>query len=139
MKNIAFLLVLFIAFTGCKNDKKSETSQEEVEVQEGKTAKQSDGLVLIIGEFVYYADAAVLQTNSSSIYGVVINEKMHELDRLAQQYKNEPTDYVNVEIRGEIIPKPENEEGWPYRINIKEILNVSKSQIDNEVIKLESE
>ena len=64
---------------------------------------------------------------------------MHELDKLAQQYKTEPTDYVNVEIRGEIIPKPENEEGWPYRIIIKEIIKVSKSQIDNEVIKLESE
>ena len=111
----------------------------QAEVQEGKTAKQSDGLVLLKGEFVYYADAAVLQTNSSSIYGVVINEKMHELDKLAQQYKKEPTDYLSVEIRGEIIPKHENEEGWPYRINIKEILNVSKSQIDNEVIKLESE
>jgi hypothetical protein len=139
MKNIGFLLVLFIAFTACKNDKKSETTQDQAEVQEGKTAKQSDGLVLLKGEFVYYADAAVLQTNSSSIYGVVINEKMHELDKLAQQYKKEPTDYVSVEIRGEIVPKPENEEGWPYRINIKEILNVSKSQIDNEVIKLESE
>ena len=131
--------MLFIAFTACKNDKKSETTQDQAEVQEGKTAKQSDGLVLLKGEFVYYADAAVLQTNSSSIYGVVINEKMHELDKLAQQYKKEPTDYVSVEIRGEIIPKPENEEGWPYRINIKEILNVSKSQVDNEVIKLESE
>ena len=131
--------MLFIAFTACKNDKKSETTQDQAEVQEGKTAKQSDGLVLLKGEFVYYADAAVLQTNSSSIYGVVINEKMHELDKLAQQYKKEPTDYVSVEIRGEIVPKPENEEGWPYRINIKEILNVSKSQIDNEVIKLESE
>ena len=139
MKNIGFLIVLFIAFTACKNDKKSETTQDQAEVQEGKTAKQSDGLVLLKGEFVYYADAAVLQTNSSSIYGVVINEKMHELDKLAQQYKKEPTDYVSVEIRGEIIPKPENEEGWPYRINIKEILNVSKSQVDNEVIKLESE
>ena len=139
MKNIAFLLVILMVFTGCKSDKKSENTSEQVEVQEGKTAKQSDGLVLLKGEFVYYADAAVLQTNSSSIYGVIINEKMHELDNLAQQYKSEPTDYVSVEIRGEIIPKPENEEGWPYRINIKEILKVSKSQIDDEVIKLESE
>ena len=139
MKNIVFLLIWFIAFSGCKNDKKSENTSDQVEAQEGKTAKQSDGLVLIKGEFVYYADAAVLQSNSSSIYGVVINEKMHELDKLAQQYKTEPTDYVNVEIRGEIIPKPENEEGWPYRIIIKEIIKVSKSQIDNEVIKLESE
>jgi hypothetical protein len=139
MKNIVVLFVLFIAFSGCKNDKKSEGDSEKGETQDGRTAKQSDGLVLLKGEFVYFADAAVLQTNSSSIYGVVINEKMHELDKLAQQYKTEPTDYVSVEIRGEIIPKPENEEGWPYRINIKEILKVSKSQMDDEVIKLESE
>lgn len=137
MKNIGFFLVLLIALSSCKSDKKTENISDQVEVQEGKTAKQSDGLVLMKGEFVYFADAAVLQTNSSSIYGVVINEKMHELNKLAEKYKKEPTDYVSVEIRGEIIPKPENEEGWPYRINIKEILNVSKSQIDNEVIKLD--
>lgn len=128
-----------IAFTSCKNDKKSEGNLDQIETQDEKTTKLDDGLVLIKGEFVYFADAAVLQTNSSSIYGVVINEKMHELDKLAQQYKKEPTDYVSVEIRGEIIPKPENEEGWPYRINIKEILSVNKSQTEDEVIKLESQ
>jgi hypothetical protein len=139
MKNIVLLLVFFIAFTSCKNDSKSDNKTDDIENQEEKTAKQNDGLVLLKGEFVYYADAAVLQTNSSSIYGVVINEKMHELDKLAQQYKKEPTDYVSIEIRGEIIPKPENEEGWPYRIDIKEIIKVSKSQNEDEVIKLESE
>ncbi len=126
-----------IAFTSCKNDKKSEGNLDQIETQEEKTTKQDDGLVLIKGEFVYFADAAVLQTNSSSIYGVVINEKMHELNEISQKYKKEPTDYVSVEIRGEIIPKPENEEGWPYRINIKEILSVNKSQTEGEVIKLE--
>lgn len=139
MKNIVLLLVFFIAFNSCKNDSKSDKKTDDIENQEEKTAKQNDGLVLLKGEFVYYADAAVLQTNSSSIYGVVINEKMHELDKLAQQYKKEPTDYVSIEIRGEIIPKPENEEGWPYRIDIKEIIKVSKSQNEDEVIKLESE
>lgn len=128
-----------IAFTSCKNDKKSEGNLDQIETQEEKTTKQDDGLVLIKGEFVYFADAAVLQTNSSSIYGVVINEKMHELNEISQKYKKEPTDYVSVEIRGEIIPKPENEEGWPYRINIKEILSVNKSQTEDEVIKLESQ
>ena len=133
--------MFFAAFTSCKNNSKSESSVtiDTLNVQNDKTDKQSDGLVLMTGEFVYYADAAVLQTNSSSIYGVVINEKMHELDNLAQQYKTEPTDYVHVEIRGKIIPKPENEEGWPYRVDIKEILKVSKSQNEDEVIKLESE
>ena len=128
-----------MAFTSCKNESKSDNKKDDIENQEEKTAKQNDGLVLLKGEFVYYADAAVIQTNSSSIYGVVINKKMHELDKLAQQYKKEPTDYVSIEIRGEIIPKPENEEGWPYRIDIKEIIKVSKSQNEDEVIKLESE
>jgi hypothetical protein len=128
-----------MALTGCKNDSKSDKNSDNIENQEDLTSKLNDGLVLLKGEFVYFADAAVLQTNSSSIYGVIINEKMHELDKLAKQFKSEPTDYVFVEIRGEIIPKPENEEGWPYRVNIKEILNVSKSQNDDEVIKLESE
>lgn len=139
MKNIALLLVLFLVLTGCKNDSKSDKNSDNIEDQDDKTTKQNDGLVLLKGEFVYFADAAVLQTNSSSIYGVIINEKMHELDKLAKQFKSEPTDYVFVEIRGEIIPKPEHEEGWPYRVNIKEILNVSKSQNEDEVIKLESE
>lgn len=139
MKNIIITFIIVIAFTSCKNDKKSEGNLDQVETQEENTSKQDESLVLIKGEFVYFADAAVLQTNSSSIYGVVINEKMHELNELAQQYKKEPTDYVSVEIRGEIIPKPENEEGWPYRINIKEILSVNKSQTEDEVIKLESQ
>ena len=139
MKNIIITFIIVIAFTSCKNDKNSEGNLEQVENQEENTSKQNESLVLIKGEFVYFADAAVLQTNSSSIYGVVINEKMHELNELAQQYKKEPTDYVSVEIRGEIIPKPENEEGWPYRINIKEILSVNKSQTEDEVIKLESQ
>lgn len=139
MKNIIITFIIVIAFTSCKNDKKSEGNLEQVENQVENTSKQDESLVLIKGEFVYFADAAVLQTNSSSIYGVVINEKMHELNKLAQEYKKEPTDYVSVEIRGEIIAKPENEEGWPYRINIKEILSVNKSQTEDEVIKLESQ
>lgn len=139
MKKIMLLVVFFMALTSCKNGSKSDKNSDNIENQDEIMSKQNDGLVLLKGEFVYFADAAVLQTNSSSIYGVIINEKMHELDQLAKQYKSEPTDYVFVEIRGEIIPKPEHEEGWPYRVNIKEILNVSKSQNEDEVIKLESE
>ena len=130
--------MLFATLTNCKNNSKSE-NKDSSEIKDERTEEQNNGLVLLKGEFVYFADAAVLQTNPSSIYGVIVNEKMHELDKLAQPYKTEPTDYVFVEIRGEIIPKPENEEGWPFRINIKEILNVSKSQNADEVIKLESE
>ena len=104
-----------------------------------KTEKQNDGLTLLKGDFIYFADAAVLQTHRE-VYGVVIDEKMHELDKQVQQYKIETTDMIPVEIRGKIIPKDENEEGWPYRVEIKEIINVSKpNPQDNEVIKVGKE
>lgn len=122
----AFLLLAVIAFVGCKNDPKSkESSTSEKDDSLERTEKQSDGLTLLKGEFIYYADAAVLQTHRE-VYGVVIDEKMHELNEQVKQYKIADTDMVPVEIRGKIVPKPENEEGWPFRVEIKEILKVSK-------------
>lgn len=139
MKKALILTFVFVAFISCKNDSKTENKEEIIEAVEGKTSKQNDGLTLLVGEFVYYADAAVLQGANNTMYAVVIDEKMHELDNMAKAYKKEPTDYVSVEIRGKVSPKPENEEGWPYRIEIKEILKVSQSKAnDNDVIKLGS-
>lgn len=128
-KTLILVFCLLTLVVGCKNDTKSDTSA---------TPEQSD-LQTLKGDFVYYADAAVLQT-SSEIYGVVINTKMHELNKQASAFKTEPTDMIPVEVRGIIIPKPENEEGWPLRIDIKEIVNVSKPKAENNnVIKLGKE
>jgi len=140
MKKTILLALVVSTILSCKND--SKTNEEKGILSEdssSKTAKQNDGLTLLKGDFIYFADAAVLQTHRE-VYGVVIDEKMHELDKQVQQYKNEITDMVPVEIRGKIIPKPENEEGWPYRVEVKEILNVSKPKPqDNEVIKVGKE
>ena len=140
MKKIILLTFVLSAFINCKNDSKSNKEKESISIDDSeKTEKQSDGLTLLKGDFIYFADAAVLQTHRE-VYGVVINEKMHELDKQVQQYKIETTDMVPVEIRGKIIPKPENEEGWAFRVEIKEILNVSKPNPEaNEVIKLGTE
>ena len=108
----------------CKNETKSET---ELSNSNEVTENQGDGLSSIKGEFVYYADAAVMNVNGQ-MYGVVINEKMHELDKMAEPYQEDPTDYVTAEVKGKLIEKPANEEGWPYRIDIKEIISVEKSQ-----------
>ena len=138
MKKALLLLVALTLFINCKNDSKSEAIEETTETIDGRTAKQSDGLTLLKGEFVYFADAAVLQTHRD-IYAVVIDEKMHELDEMSKKYKVDPTDYVTVAIRGKITPKPADEEGWPYRIEIKEILEVQPSDPNNNnVVKLES-
>ena len=134
MKKVFILLLSLSIFTACK--KETKTKEITADSQE-KTTKQSDGLTLLKGEFIYYADAAVLQTHKD-VYGVIIDDKMHELDALAKKYKVEVTDMVPVEIRGKIIPKPEGEEGWPFRVEIKEILNVTKpNEKSNDVIKLQ--
>ena len=142
MKKIILLALVLSAFISCKKDSKTipiaiGTEKESISVDNSeKTTKQNDGLTLLKGDFIYFSDAAVLQTHRE-VYGVVINEKMHELNEQVQQYKIETTDMIPVEIRGKIIPKPENEEGWPYRVEIKEILSVSKpNPQDNEVIKV---
>lgn len=138
MKKILLILITITAFMACKNDAKSEPQDEATDVSQQRTEKQSDGLTLLKGEFIYYADAAVLQTHRE-MYAVIIDDKMHELDNMAKTFKKEATDFVQVEIRGKITPKPENEEGWDYRVEIKEILNVKAAEKSNEVVKLGTE
>ena len=140
MKKLILLLAI-IAFVSCKKETKSEENispSEDINTT-GKTEKQSDGLTLLKGEFIYYADAAVLQTHNE-VYGVIIDDKMHELNEQVMKHKTAVTDMIPVEIRGIITPKPENEEGWPFRIEIKEILSISKpNPEDNNVVKLGQE
>ncbi len=132
MKKLLTLFLIVSVFTACKNDSEAEAKMSE----NGKTIEQNSELRTLVGQFIYYADAAVLQTRND-IYGVIINEKMHELNDMAKAYKKDPTDYVTVQVRGKVIPKPEGEEGWPFRIDIIEIDNVKKYESkENEVIKL---
>ena len=107
--------MLSIAFVACKEEPKGE---------------------ILTGEFVYLADAAVLQTETE-IYAVIIDKEMHQLDEMCQPFKNEVTDMVPVEIRGVITPKPEGEEGWDYRVKVTEIIKVTEPTPDiNSVIKI---
>ncbi len=140
MKKTILLVLVLSVFISCKNDSKTTEEKEIISADSPeKTAKQNDGLTLLKGDFIYFADAAVLQTHKE-VYGVIIDEKMHELNKLVQQYKIETTDMVPVEIRGKIIPKSENEEGWPFNVEIKEILKVSKPNPEaNEVITIGKE
>lgn len=137
MKKVLFITLISIALFSCKNGKNNGTEKEAVTTEEtDRTDKQSDGLTLLKGDFIYYADAAVLQTHRE-VYGVVIDEKMHELNEKVAEFKTEVTDMVPVEIRGKIVPKPANEEGWAFRVEIKEILNVSRPEPDeNRVINI---
>ncbi|WP_434037403.1 hypothetical protein [Formosa sp. 4Alg 33] len=116
MKKTLVLLLCLSLFVSCKNE--SKTTTETISQSESKNAQ------VLKGEFVYFADAAILQTKEE-VYGIIINDKMHELDNQAKAYKKESTDMVPVEIKGIVKPKTEGEEGWPFQIEITEIVKVS--------------
>lgn len=132
-----------LVLVSCKNESKDSDISNNVESKstndannEAKAFNFNDNRQLK-GDFIYYADAAVLQT-PSEVYAVVIDSMMHELNDAVAEFKKEPTDMVPVAIRAKITPKPENEEGWENRIQILEIIKVYKPKPENNnVIKLE--
>jgi hypothetical protein len=118
---------------GCKNDEKKaeDTSTESLE--------PSNEVQEISGTFMYYADAAVFQTKSE-LYGVVENEMLQDLIIQSEPLKTEASDEIAVTLNVKVLKKPENEEGWEYRIEILEIVKVSKANPNNNnIIKLGKE
>jgi len=138
MKKIIYIALIFTAFISCKNDSKSEKTQTISADSEERTAKQSDGLTLLKGEFVYFDGAAVLQTNSE-IYGVLVTDELEALNNQAKAYKTEPTDMVQVEIRGKITNQKDEKILWENKVEVVEIISVKASpKEENKVIKLEN-
>jgi len=137
MRKLSLLLLILTVVTSCKVDNKKEVDLKETDqVEVVKTTKQNDGFVAVQGEFIYYADAAVLKT-TNKIYGVVIDDVVQDLQTQVKLFKKEDTDMVPVTVRGRLFKKDPNEEGWEDKIEIKEILKVSAPSLDaNDVIKI---
>lgn len=134
MKKLLILFVISFSLYSCKSEQKDKPV--DLKENRNKSYSQDDGFITVKGEFVYYADAAVLQTKSE-IYGVVIDENMHALEKQVKAFKQEDTDMVPVTVRVKKFKKPEDEEGWPYRVEIKEILKVETPNTNKEdVIKV---
>ncbi|MCB0446517.1 MAG: hypothetical protein KDD03_03225 [Gelidibacter sp.] len=130
MKKVLIFLFVVMAFVSCKKDSKTETSIDETIEEVSSDIKE------LSGNFIYYADAAVFQTKSE-LFGVVENEKLEELIIQSETLKDQPTDEVAVTLKVKISKKPENEEGWDNRIEIIEIIKVSKvNSEDSDIIKL---
>ena len=133
MKKINLIVILALVLFACKNEAKTEVNLEE---NRAKSYDENDGLVTMKGEFVYYADAAVFQT-SNEIYGVVIDENLQLLEKQVKPFKKEATDMVPVTVRVRKFEKSEDEEGWQYLVEIKEILKVEAPDPNKkDVIKL---
>ena len=65
-----------------------------------------------------------------------IEDKMLELNALAEKHKTKPTDMVQVSIRGKITNQKDEKILWENKVEVVEILNVqSGSKEENKVIK----
>ena len=117
MKKLIILFTcIFSLFLGCKQEEKSGT--------------------IISGDYVFHGDAAVLQTDTL-IYGVIINDKVLELNKKAEPLKKQPTDMVRVELRGNINKDKHETILWEDKLEIIEILKVEEIPTENNnVIKL---
>lgn len=135
MRKFYFLFALCIGMMSCKNDAKSNTNTNE---NEGKVEIHSDSNITTTktvgkvddtfsGMFLYLEsdNAAVLQTAGSNMYGVVVDEKMKELNEKCKQYKVNDHDMVPVVVRGVKKPNPVKN-AWKEVVEITEILSVQK-------------
>ncbi|MGH1385425.1 hypothetical protein [Kordia sp.] len=135
MKKIYFIFALSLLIVSCGNNSKSEEkanetdTQNQTETETGITATRTVGKVddTFSGMFLYLESdkAAVLQTAGSQMYGIVVDEKMHALNKQCQQYKTKDYDMVPVVFRGIKKPNPVKN-AWKEVIEIKEILSVQK-------------
>ena len=117
------LIAIFLFVTACTSHPKTQTKSEVKNVS---------------GEFLFYDNAAVLNTGSE-IYGVVVDDKLHELHAQALTVQKDSFDMVQVYIKALIFENP-NEEGWPQVVNVKEIDSVLPSvPLNNQMIEIRTE
>ena len=113
------LIVLLLLVAACTTQPKSEVKS-------------------LTGEFLYYDNAAVLNTGSE-IYGVVVDDKLHELHSQALTVQKDSFDMVQVYIKG-VISKNPNEEGWPQIVTVNKIDSVVPSvPLINQMIETRTE
>ena len=102
------------------------------------TPQQKSKAESITGEFLFYDNNAVLNTGSE-IYGVVVDDKLHELHAQVTPIQKDSFDMVQVYIKG-VISKNPNAEGWPEVITIKDIDSVAPSTpLENQMIEIRTE
>ncbi|MTE27036.1 hypothetical protein F1003_08875 [Winogradskyella sp. ZXX205] len=138
MKKLVIILLAVISFYSCKNETKSEVNLEE---NRAKSYDANDGFITMMGDFVYDADkkAAVLQT-SNEIYGVIIDENLHQLNEKVEPFKTDQYTSVPVTIRVKRVENGNENSLWKYNLEVKEILKVEAPDPNKEdVIKLSNQ
>ena len=117
MKKIGLLILLTLIF-GCKNS--------------------SENLTTLKGSYIFFDDAAVLQTNNE-VYGVFMNAKALELNKRAEQQRTRPSEIVYVELKGIISTEEDEKIKWEKKLDISEIISISIDKKPNNTLILGTE
>ena len=116
MKKYRILILIALFSLSCDKKQNKVVSNEVVET------KNNDQIILS-GDYVFYNNAAVLQTNKN-VYGIVINEKVNELNQKLTSIKKDEFDFIPVILKGKLQNKKEDEEGWSVKLEITEIVEI---------------
>jgi len=109
------ILFLLISFS-CDSKQNKVVSNEVVETK-------NNDLIILSGDYVFYNNAAVLQTNKN-VYGIIINEKVNELNEKLSSIKKDEFDFIPVILKGRLKNKDKNDEGWSVKLEITEIVEI---------------
>ena len=111
------ILILFLLITfSCDSKQDKVVSNEVVETK-------NNDLIILSGDYVFYNNAAVLQTNKN-VYGIIINEKVNELNEKLSSIKKDEFDFIPVILKGRLKNKAKNDEGWSVKLEITEIVEI---------------
>ena len=116
MKKIVFLTSLLLCFYSCKYDQKSIDFNEEL-------VAVSEDAEILKGNFIYYNDAGVFQTNSN-IYGVVIDQTMLDLNKKVKPYQKKKTDIVTVTLEVKKYKHQNPIDIWENWIKIQRVIKI---------------
>ena len=61
---------------------------------------------------------------NKNVYGIVINEKVNELNQRLTSIKKDEFDFIPVILKGKLQNKKEDEEGWSVKLEITEIVEI---------------
>ena len=84
MKKYRILVLIALFSFSCDKKQNKVVSNEVFETK-------NNDLIILSGDYVFYNNAAVLQTNKN-VYGIVINEKVNELNQKLTSIKKDEFD-----------------------------------------------
>ena len=116
MKTFKILILILLFSFSCNSKQNKVVSNEVVETK-------NNDLIILSGDYVFYNNAAVLQTNKN-VYGIIINEKVNELNEKLSSIKKDEFDFIPVILKGRLQNKDKNDEGWSVKLEITEIVEI---------------